>query len=272
MGKSGGTARATSSTRMPEFQMPYITNLLSEADRLYRQPGPFYFPGSTIADFAPAENLARQYLQDFASNRSSQMAEAAEEAGKRVLGGEFLDVANNPYVQDVISRSIRPAVEELTREVLPSIRSSFINTGGFGGSKQGIAEGMAIQGAQQAVGDAASRMNLGAYSQGLQSLLSGMSLAPSIQNMGMLPADILQAVGAQERAMEQARIDEAIARHQWNQSLPFIKLAEYGNIVRSPLGGYSESTTNAPETGKAEQIAGAASLLYPLIISLIRGR
>lgn len=272
MSKSGGTARSVSTSQPSSYQLPYLQDMLSEAQRLYQTGGPQYYPDSTVAQFAPAENLARNYLQDFASNRASQQAEGAENALQRTLSGEFINVAENPYVQQVVQNSVRPAVEQLTREVLPSIRSSFINTGGFGGSKQGIAEGMAIQGAQQALADSAANTNLAAYGQGLQSYMQGLNLAPSIQNMGMLPGDILQAVGGQERAMDQANLNDLIARWQYGQNLPYNTLADYSNLLtRTSLGGQAESTTITPETGTATQIASTAATLYPILISLLRG-
>ena len=68
----------------------------------------------------------------------------------------------NPYLQDQASAISRNLTQNLQENILPSINSGAMMAGGFGGSRQGIAQGLGIGRTQQAIGDAQANL----YSQG----------------------------------------------------------------------------------------------------------
>lgn len=263
MSKTGGTTRSTATSAPPGFQQPYVDTALSEANRLYQTPGPQYYQGNTVAGFAPAENLARNYLQGDASASAARVAEGAEGGFNNLL--KSIDVNNNPYLKSAVSGAIDPIFKSLTESVLPQLRSGSVASGGYGGSRQGIAEGLAVDRTTQNALNTTSGMMSGAYNQGLQSVAQALQLAPTVQQAKVAPGEILSSVGAQERAMNQANIDADIAKWTYNQNLPYTKLAEFSNLISRPYGGTSESTTVAPQTGSAEQITGATAALLPLL-------
>lgn len=270
MSKQAGTTKNISTTGMPASQQPYLDTMLSEAQRLYTKNNPMYFPGRTVAPFAEAEGTARNYLSGYASKIAAPVAERTQQSLERVTGGDYLDVANNPVVQNLVKASTDDVTQQLIRQAFPAIRSGAQLAGQFGGSRQGIAEGTAIGDAARAAQTTAAGINLGAYDKGLSALMQGLQLAPSVQQMGYVPAEMLQAVGGQERAMLQSLINEDIARWQYNQGVPYTKLAEYANIVRSPIGGQSETYTTYPQTSGVQQIAGGVMTMLPTIFNLLK--
>lgn len=269
MSKSGGTTRSIAQSGPPSFQQPHVNNLFSEAQRLYNSPGPSFYPGSTVAGFAPAEQEASRFFQGSAAPRTDELGNLGMDAFK--FGTKTaLDPGNNPFLQSSISAATRPIFDHLTESVLPNIRGGYVASGTYGGSRQGIAEGLATSRASRDAMDIGAQMSSNAYNTGLQTFQNTLGQLGNVQQAQLLPGQILSSVGAQERDMSQAQIDEQIARHTYNQNLPYTKLTEYGNLISRPFGGTSESTVISPETGSATQIAGSVSALLPLLGQLFR--
>lgn len=64
----------------------------------------------------------------------------------------------NTGTRSAIDAATRPLYDQLTETVLPNVRGGAITAGGFGGSRQGIAEGLAAGRTQRAAGDTAAKI------------------------------------------------------------------------------------------------------------------
>jgi hypothetical protein len=64
-------------------------------------------------------------------------------SGFQTFGGGGM-VGNNPYLDQAIAGMREEANRDFERTQLPNIRNNAITTGGIGGSRQGIAEGLAL--------------------------------------------------------------------------------------------------------------------------------
>lgn len=69
----------------------------------------------------------------------------------------------NPYLQDQAANISRNLTDNFKTNMLPSINSGAIAAGGFGGSRQGIAQGLGMGRTQQAIGDAQTNLYGNAY-------------------------------------------------------------------------------------------------------------
>lgn len=262
MSKSAGTTRTVSRSSLPEFQLPYLLHGLSEARRIYEEGPPQFFPGSTVADFRPAEVLAHQYLQQQAGPMA-QLAEAAMPHLTNIMGA--YDVASNPYIRAAAEAAIRPVMQTLREQALPSVRTGAVSTGTYGGSRQALAEAQAIERAARAMGDITSQMYGQAYQTGLGASLNAIGAIPTVQRALAYPGEVLGAVGAQERAMEQAKIGEQMARHEYGQLAPRLALQEYMRLVGIPLGGETTTEAQASAPGAGTQWAGFFLSLLPYL-------
>jgi hypothetical protein len=262
MSKVSGSTKTVSSTTPPSFQQPYLNTLFSEAQKLYNQPGPSYFPGSTVAGFTDAEKQAQSYLTGTGFNNASTAANQA--LSNLNLTSTAMDVDNNPYLAKAAEGAVRPIFQQLTESVLPNLRSGFMTTGALGSSRQGLAEGLATGRATQQALDTTAQMYNSAYNKGLDFTSQMTSLAPAIQGMQGAPADFLAAAGGQERAMNQAQLNDQIARYQYDQNLPYQKLTEFANLIRGSYGGQGTAEVQT-ELGDLQQILGAGMTLLPLI-------
>ncbi|HEX6824745.1 MAG TPA: hypothetical protein VF077_00400 [Nitrospiraceae bacterium] len=262
MGKSAGTNKTVSSTAPASFQQPYINSLLSESQKLYNSEGPSYFPGNTVADFNDKINTGQGYLSETAGQNAAKNDTQIDPATQ--FGLKAYDVANNPYVTGMAKASTEPIIQQLKEEVLPGLRSGAIATGTQGSSRQGISEAQGMERAARAAMNTQSGIYGQAYGQGLTTMSNTLSQMPALQSMSYQPGQVMTGIGEQQRGLEQAKIDAEIAKHNYNQQLPYQKLVEYGNQVSKPFGGTSTSDVTA--TGGANQtiggiLSGAGSIL-----------
>lgn len=259
MGKSSGSTTNTSSTGPSTLQQPYITKLLSEADRLYNTGGPQFYPGSTVAGFTDAE---KQGQASILGNAQKQMNFWDNNVpGAVQVGLNSYDVANNPVVANAAKAATQPIITQLKEEVLPGINSGAISSGGLGGSRQGIAQAQGIERASRAAMDTSAGIYNNAYSQGLQTLSNTLGLMPTLQQASFMPGAAQSAVGAQQREMNQANINEDMARYTYNQNLPYQNLTEYGNTIGKPFGGTSTSSVQATGDSSGQTIGAILAAL-----------
>lgn len=182
------------------------------------------------------------FLKDLWSQATGQILGeglgAADTAGGQRLMG---DVYQNPFMQG-IQQFARPdnqmvqnnmnllghgLTQNLQNNLLPTIANTAIQSGGFGGGRQGVAQGLALQGTQQAFQQGSADIMNNAYNQAQQAALGGGQLA--MQNA-------LGGVGA-------------LGQLQQQQLAPLMSLAQ---ILGSPTvlqsskskGGSSSTSSN----------------------------
>lgn len=252
----GGSTTTNTVSEPPAWQIPYIQNVLSEAERLYTHGTPQYYPGSTVANINPTQQTAWNTALNYSAPFAGQTANAGQSAMQ--LAMRSADPLQNPYFAPTVAASIRPATQALTEQVLPQIDDTFIGAGQFGGSRQGVAQGLAIDRYQQNVLDTVARMGSEAYGMGLDSLGRAMVAAPSIQQMGMMPAQIQGQVGDAQRAYQQQLIDASLDRWNYQQQAPYESLGYYAGLVGNPLGGTTTSVGPNNSPSRVQSVLGGA--------------
>lgn len=94
-------------------------------------------------------------------------------AGARndILSGKFMD-PNSPLVKAQAAAAIRPIQMTLEREVLPKLRMGSVGNNMFGGTRGGIAEGLATSDFQKQALDATTAVQTNAFNKGLDALVA----------------------------------------------------------------------------------------------------
>lgn len=243
MSKSAGSTQSVSESALPAWQQPYVNQMMQEAQRLYGTGGPQFFPGSTVADFTPDEQAGRNTLLATSGDLYNQFqSQVLPSIGTALTA---YDVQNNPVVAGAARAAINPIFESLTEEAFPAIRRGAVGTGNLGSTRQGIAEGVATGKATRQALDTTASLYNAAYGQGLNLLSNTLGQMPTLQQSALTPGLVQAGLGEQERALQQARINEDIARWTYNQSLPYQALAEYANYARGTYGGRGTSEVSA---------------------------
>jgi len=234
MSKGGGGGSQTTTSEPWSGIQPYLTKGYAEAAGIYDTFSPQYYTGQTQAQFSPDQLTAQAGVRDWATQGAPNVMNPALSAYQYGTGSQVLDVANNPYVQGMARGAVSDVMAGLAPE-MANIRSGAIQSGGYGGSRQGIAEGTALAGAADAATRAAADIYGQAYGQGLQAQQNTLGMTGDIMSAGFQPYTALAASGLDQQQREQALINDAMAKFQFEQALPYERLSQY----TSALGGTS---------------------------------
>jgi hypothetical protein len=256
MSKGGGGSETTTAEPWAGAQ-PYITKGFEEAAGIYDQFSPQFYSGQTQSGFSPDQLTAQAGVRDFATQGAASIMNPALSAYQYGTSNQAIDVANNPYVQGMAQQAAKDAYGQLN-PALAGIRQGAIQSGGYGGGRQGIAEGGALAGAADAATSAAANIYGQAYGQGLQHQQSTLGQTGSIMDAGFQPYTQLGQSGAEQQAREQRLIEDAKAKHDFEQNLPYNRLNQYSGAISGAsglMGGAGTTTSPGMSTlGQLGQI------------------
>jgi hypothetical protein len=253
----GDDEQTTETTNSPWG--PYAENLenvFGRANTLSQTPGSF-FGGQTYAGFDPLQAQGMQGQLDYAGGGLQDQVAGFQDASQFALNAP--DVANNPYIggmADVIGNRLQSNLDTS----MGNIRDRMIDSGQTGGSRHGVAQGIAIEGNQQALGDALAGLYGGAYGQGLSAQGSALGMAPQTAQLGMLPGQVQSSIGGQMQGMEQRGIDEAMQRHSFSQNEPWDRLSKYNSMLSGGQGYGSTSSTTTQANDPFGQLLGVGMM------------
>lgn len=223
------------------------------------------FNTPAVAGFTP-EQLAAQERYKTQGAVGDNIASQTAATHSFLLNPAQLDPTSNPHISaiaDQITGKIRDGLVETT---LPNIRTGSIQAGGMygGGSTRGqVAEGRAIGDAASATGDALSKLYFDNYNAGINNMFKAAQLTPSIQAQQLFGANILDAVGGQKQAMEQALLNDQLQRQMLDQYAPYFRAQEIAALLGAMPNTASTVSTNTGVLPKANPITsglgGAAS-------------
>lgn len=190
----GGTKKTTTTDQGPwAAQQPYVKDALQSAQGLFQsKSGTTAFDGPTYAGINPLTAGAANDTAGFAGGAGKSAADATTLAGMGLLGqsGNYMDAlgaydkaagadntgsniknagmyADNPYLSGQIDAASRDVTRNLSENIMPSIDRAATGTGNINSTRAGVAEGIAMRGAQDQVGDIASSMRGDAFNNGL---------------------------------------------------------------------------------------------------------
>jgi hypothetical protein len=314
---SGGSSGSnySQSTYVPnEAAMPIYGFLAGNTAELMQQPAPF-FPGQTYVSPSEATqqavNMGMNGMPYYygganwlgASASLAPNAIAAQQGMLGTAGGNYdflsnaADVANNPYVQDMLAANAQQVNQQLRENWLPAVNQGAASVNALGSSRQGIAQAQAIERAAQQLANTNASTMLNAYGQGLgaqssalgqtgnmlQNLTAPMqtgayagSLSGQAGNMIQQGAQNALGWGQTTEGYQQAALNDAIARYNYQYEAPWINMQNAANMLQylQPLGVTTRSGTDstsqyetAPNPGYMspfQSAMGGASLGYGL--------
>lgn len=193
-----------------------------------------------------------------------------------IESGALLNPATNPVLGAQTQSAIAPIAQNLTESILPNIRGEFVGGNMFGSSRQGIAEGRAIDSMVREAGDIATELQANNFNQGLGAMLSslnagrssgqaavsaglgaggegsgqllgaagqGLSLSPSLAQLAFLPGMTQEGIGSLQRQEEQALLNEAADRFSTEQVLPFLQAQDIAQLAFGMPGGSATTSS-----------------------------
>lgn len=215
---------------------------------------------------------------------AANLAQQAAGAGQGYYGlatNPFAQQAfMSPYMQNVVDVQKQEATRDFMKQ-LPGMQAQATRLGAFGGSRQAIEQAEARRNLNTQLGQIQAQGTQRAFEQGQQAQQFGANLGlqglgTALQGTGQLTAagrtlaDIggaqLQAqqgiiglqtqAGAQQQALEQQRVNQAIQNYALQQQYPQLQLSTMSSLLRGlPLQQATTQQYQAPPSA-VSQIAG----------------
>lgn len=237
------TTSTTKQELSPEAQQ--LFNLAMPSIQQHaNSPLPVY-GGSTVAGFTPEQQQAQAaYLA--AIPGASGLGGQAANSQQFMLSTDQLNPNSNPYTSGIADQITSKIQQGLVEKTLPVIRHGGIQAGGMyggGSTRTQLAEGRAVGDAASATGDALTQLYSNNYQAGLNNIARAQQLNPSIQSQQLFGANVLDAVGGQKQAMEQALANEALQKWAMQTYGPYMRAQELFSLMGAmPNTGQVTST------------------------------
>lgn len=246
------TSESESKSTVTPYDESGLQSILGRLRTLGETPIEMY-PEQMYAGMDPLQQEALGMREQYARGLGG-VVDPAMQAWRSTLMAP--DVANNPYVQGMLEQQANLLNRNLMENLIPGAEMGAIGAGQFGGSRQGIAEGIAMRGTQEALANQAAQTQMDAYLSGLQQQRYGLSAAPGMASFGMMPADILAGVGGTLRSEDQMGINEAIQRWNFAQQEPWTRLQNQAALYQPLTLPFAETETQAKYRPSALQNIG----------------
>jgi len=179
----GSSTNSSSSFRDPASvwggQSPFLQGLYGMGANMFGAPSG---PATGRGDASQYSNPANYGGQGFTPNASGglvgQSMDQAQGLYDKAIGG--FDQLMNPGVNPQLDAYAGEVQRNFDRNIMPGIQSSAAGFGQLGGSRQGVAEGIAAGDANQQMTDMASNL----YNADMNRMTQAMTMAPQLGAFG----------------------------------------------------------------------------------------
>lgn len=251
-GKGGGST-STTEVDIPESLKPYIVDpggALPEARDLYRSVPNFGQPDVAGSTTKAAWQSGLDYANFAKNTLNPQMMELYQNLQTPgQISGDVLNTA--------IGAATAPLREQYARSTIPTIEDAAASAGQFGGSRQGIAEGLAKADLDKNILNMDAGMRYQAASDDIARQMRGYQTAaqftPTMYDLYTTPTNVMSSVGQQ-----QDYFSNLAAKTDLNN------LLGYGDFIRQFIPGASSSTrtqTGGSKFGGALAGAGTGAMV-----------
>lgn len=241
---SGGSQSYGSAMNLAQERQ--FQNLWGAAGNLYSQNA-----GAGYGQDAYSAALGgNQQGMGYLNQGAGQVANALGQLGGANQAMNTLGALQNPTVDPMLGVYAQEIGQQFNRNVLPGIQGNAAMAGALGGSRAGIAQGLAAADAQRNI------QNFGAqlYGQGQDRALSAAGaqgqLAQALAQTGLQGAGMYGQLGQQ--AMQGGLNNLAIG--QFGMGVPWYAAQQFAGLLGNPLledlGGTSSTTSSGASEGK----------------------
>lgn len=257
MGGGGQTPSTTvqqtrQSNEPPSYIQPYLQKGIQDLTALYdKGSAPGYYPGATVATPSANTQAALSALYERGVKGSPYgkdiMANLAE-----TMGGKYLDVDSNPYLQKALGAGFRPQTEQFMQDVLPGLDGRFAGAGRYGSGAHTGTTDRAVDSLNRAQADAAAKASSSAYDAERSRMLGAAGTAaglfPALQAADYQDINAMGQAGAGWDRQNQARIDADIARYNYDANKDWNYINRY---LASLNAGYPGGEMSGTAHGSA---------------------
>ncbi len=273
------TGGFTVGSEIPKELAPYYKDILGKAQALYEDKtaeGYQPYTGPSLAEFTPEQQQAFtgiSGLQGLTAPKFDEAAQLTRDAAAPITTEQITEYMN-PYQQAVVDIEKREAQKTYESQVVPQLAQQAAQSQAFGGSRQGILEGMAADTQQRLLADIQAKGSAQAYQDAVQRLEAERSrtgqaagqlatMAPNQFKTRLGEIGALQTVGEEKQKLTQQALNEAYAQYLKEQQYPYETMGRYQSVVTgAPLSTtqYVPPPVAGPSIGQ-QLLGGAATML-----------
>ena len=241
--KGGGSS--TSETTTTPMQQEYYQQLLKNAQHLYTNYRPQYYQGQTVADMNAFQKQSMNDTANWVTGGAQNMMGDMNNNYMDMMSGRVNTGEGSPY-GDMINVFQNQATDS-ANTLLGSLRSNQVTSGQAGGSSRGdLMNNEVINQANQQVTDATAGMYNNAYNQAQDTRNHALTQYGSIMNMPLeMSKQLYNRVGVPLQQWDQARMNDAQQRWNWQQQQPWQNLTQFANLISGNFGGTNSGSTNS---------------------------
>lgn len=210
----------TTATTAPQYYTDYLSGLAGAGKTALNAD-----PNSLVAGFSDLQNQAFTGLPAATTAYKPGLSAAEGTAATAAAGATPQSIQSfmNPYTKNVVDEMARLQQQNIQRNLMPTLKAGFVGTGGLGGQRYANALGQtAADWQSNLTGQQQKALETG-YSGALQAALQQAQqqaqaaqvqgqLAGAEQTLGLAGNKALQEAGAQQQALEQAKINAPLVQ------------------------------------------------------------
>ena len=274
------TSNVVTSTKLPTELAPYVTDVLGEAQDLYKaevERGYDPYTGQTIAPLSAEEQQAMTGITGLTGTTTPYIQEAlgTYRKGGDEFTAETAEKFMSPYQQAVTDVQLREAQENFEGKVMPKFEANAISQGGGMsglGTRAGIQAAELQRGQSQLLADIQAKGSQAAFQDARQGFEAQQArerqmagdigrTGPALFQAGLAEAGALQTVGQQKRELGQSVLNEAYGKFLQEQNFPKQQIADYSSTIY----GAAPSFTTGAGSRATSGLPGAPSMGQQLL-------
>ena len=233
----GGGGGSTTTTGVDPFLKPYIEYGLKEGQKLYEGAGPQFFQGQTYVAPSEATQQALQMAQQRAT-AGSPLVQAAQQQQLATIQNQGV----NPYLSSALEAAYAPTVSA-AQEATRGLQSTASRAGRYGSDAMAQIAQKQSEGLGRALGQSLNTLAYGSSEAQAQRAQQAAQNAPTMAQADYADIQALLKAGQGTEQYQQAALQDAINRYNYEQNLPQMKLQQFANLFSNAPGGQVSTTT-----------------------------
>jgi hypothetical protein len=238
-GGGGGGGTTVTRTELDPTMRPYVQYGLSEAQRLYQQPGMMqYYPGQTYIGPSQQTQAALQAAQQRAMT-GNPLVPAAQQELLGTIQGQYL--GGNPFFQGAFA----PAAQAAERQYQSSVNqalSNFSRAGRYGSGAMTGALNQAGGEFARALSGTAGQLAYANYADERAKQMAALQAAPQMATADYGDINRLLQLGQMSEAYQESALADAINRYNFEQQAPYSRLQSFLSAAYGAPTGVQQTT------------------------------
>lgn len=170
---------------------------------------------------------------------------------------------DNPYLQGSIRAAQRPLIDQFNSAggTMATIRNNSVANGTFGGSRQGIAEGIAARGLNDKLGDISATMANDNYKMAMMQRNDAVRNMQGFNTARLMAPQLLAGIGKDREAYMTDWENQQANIREWERNGMWEPLNNLANVIYGGSNGTQSTTSQLPKGNSTQNAIGTIGSL-----------